>query len=1060
MPTTIALAEALRLGCTRAGVPALLAQLGFQTPEEPDARTRRALGVPEDISRARVARGSGALRAVWLDATPDHPARETLLRIARGMASRAPHLLWLLVVSWPERAELAIATWTAVLPPTVVSLLVQRDHVTESDAESFGALVSAVSGDDVVVHGRWREILGREMLSRRFYRALERGVLRLAEGAKGVAPMEARRELALLTTSRLLFLAFLESRGWLDGDRGFLARTLDDCLRRGGRVHQRLLAPLFFGTLNTRVSRRAPAARAFGRIPFLNGGLFQRTALESRWRALRFGDDDLAALGDEVLFRYRFTPREDDGRWSELAIDPEMLGRSFESLMASTERRASGTFYTPQPLVERVTEAAFRDALSHRGADVDAVEAAMRGTPLSSAAAATLRAAVGELRVLDPACGSGAFLVHALERLSLLTRLAGDPRSETERRRFLVARCIFGLDVHPTAVWLCELRLWLAVVLDCNAHDPMSVPPLPNLDHNVRVGDALRSPGFDIVLGDGGSISSQRLHARYAAATGARKRALARQLHRQERSRAEQVIAAALSSVTSQRRELLAAARGPDLFGGRRGSLGDEGEALAALRAQSRAWRRRMRDVRHGRAVPFSFPSHFPHAAANGGFDVVVGNPPWVRLHRIPADVRPELRRAYRVFREAAWERGAADARAGRGFAAQVDLAALFAERAVQLARDGGSVSLLLPAKLWHSLAGGGVRRLCADWNTLQVLEDWSEAPSTFDAAVYPSLVVVRRGMHPASPLTLGLHRRDLAISWRTERSHLPLDDSPGAPWLILPPAARAAFDHLTKAGIPLGESGIGHPTLGLKSGCNEAFLVRVLERSRGEALVSDGSRRGRLESALLRPVLRGESTSPWRATASDEHIVFPLRPGGAPLTDLPPGVRAWLAPWRRTLMKRSDARHGTPWWSLFRTEGAFSDRPRVVWADLARAPGAVVLEAGDLTVPLNSCYVLRCRDLVDAFAFSAWLNSPLAAAWLGSIAEPARGGYRRFLAWTVTRLPIPKDWARGRDILAPLGERASRGERVTKTELLDASVRAFRLRASHLLELLAWDHR
>ena len=110
--------------------------------------------------------------------------------------------------------------------------------------------------------------------------------------------------------------------------------------------------------------------------------------------------------------------------------------------------------------------------------------------------------------------------------------------------------------------------------------------------------------------------------------------------------------------------------------------------------------------------------------------------------------------------------------------------------------------------------------------------------------------------------------------------------------------------------------------------------------------------------------------------------------------------------------------------------------------------------------MPLNSCYVLRCRDLTDAYAFSAWLNSPLAAAWLGAIAEPARGGYRRFLAWTVARLPIPRDWARGRELLAPLGERASRGERVTPSELFEAAVRAFRLRQSHVVQLLTWDRR
>ena len=80
--------------------------------------------------------------------------------------------------------------------------------------------------------------------------------------------------------------------------------------------------------------------------------------------------------------------------------------------------------------------------------------------------------------------------------------------------------------------------------------------------------------------------------------------------------------------------------------------------------------------------------------------------------------------------------------------------------------------------------------------------------------------------------------------------------------------------------------------------------------------------------------------------------------------------------------------------------------------------------------MPLNTCYVLPTRDLVDALALSALLNSPVADAWVGAIAEPARGGYRRHFAWTMARLPVPDDWARARDVLAPLGARACGGIR------------------------------
>jgi hypothetical protein len=103
--------------------------------------------------------------------------------------------------------------------------------------------------------------------------------------------------------------------------------------------------------------------------------------------------------------------------------------------------------------------------------------------------------------------------------------------------------------------------------------------------------------------------------------------------------------------------------------------------------------------------------------------------------------------------------------------------------------------------------------------------------------------------------------------------------------------------------------------------------------------------------------------------------------------------------------------------------------------------------------VPLNSCYVLPCRDPRDAHAVAALLASPLAGAWLGAIAEPARGGFRRHLAWTVALLPLPRDWAAARELLAPLASRDA-----TADDLLDAALRAYRLRARDVEPLLAWS--
>ena len=130
---------------------------------------------------------------------------------------------------------------------------------------------------------------------------------------------------------------------------------------------------------------------------------------------------------------------------------------------------------------------------------------------------------------------------------------------------------------------------------------------------------------------------------------------------------------------------------------------------------------------------------------------------------------------------------------------------------------------------------------------------------------------------------------------------------------------------------------------------------------------------------------------------------------------------------------------------------------PRVVWADFGLAPRALPVEQGDAVVPLNSCYVASCDTLIDAHALATLLNGPLVAAWLNTLAEPARGGYRRYLGWTMSLLPVPGNWARARERLAPLGERAMRGDVPPQNELLDAALNAYELRMRDVEPLLSW---
>lgn len=994
--------------------------------------------------------GADSLRGLALQLNDAAAVRDAATAAANALSRRTPQLLWMVVAFNRHSREIGIACWsTTPVRTRIVSLLCNQDRLFESDAETLCALAAAVGDSDLTTHARWLDVLGREAITRRFFRTLQAVIAELADSLGGGISRAEGRQLALLYISRLIFLSFLETKGWLNADFGFLSNGYSRCISDGGSYQKRILEPLFFGTLNTAVRARAGRARRFGLIPFLNGGLFGRSHLEKRRRCHVFTDEAFGNAYGSLLSRYRFSAREDSSGWSEASIDPEMLGKAFEALMASDERKTSGAFYTPHTLVEEVVDRAL-DSLFPQILQRDAIVPDDRAFDR-----------LQNLRVLDPACGSGAFLVHVLERVASLRVEYGEVGSVAEVRRRVLMTSIFGVDLNPMAVWLCELRLWLSIVIESADGDPMRVVPLPNLDRHIRVGDSLAGGAFDNRVRFVGGRKLTSLRNRYMRACGPRKRTLARAMDREEREAAINVLRRERARLTATRKELLVAVRARDLFGARRHLDRDTRTLLADVRSRIKDTTRREARLRYGAALPFSFAAHFSDVAATGGFDLVIGNPPWVRIHKIAESSRERLRKEFEVYRSAAWESGAAAAGAGRGFAAQVDMAALFVERSCGLLRPGATMALLLPSKLWRSLAGGGVRQLLQDRTDLLRLDDLTESHSSFEAAVYPSLLVCRRKARatgdPPACIDTSVALRHRVVRWRCTPQSLPLDETAGSPWILLPDPARESFDRLQSVGIPFARSCFGRPLLGVKTGCNEAFVVRLGEIHERIAQISSGANTASIEREMLRPLVRGETLAAWSITAPRECVIWPHGEHGQPLRALPPLARRWLQSFHQQLEGRSDLHGRLPWWTLFRTESCSVASPRVIWADFGLTPRAIAVEAGDPVVALNTCYVVTCKTLKDAHALSTLLNGPIVSAWLNTLAEPARGGYRRYLGWTMSALPLPKEWNSAREELAPLGERAMLGDVPTQGEMLDAALSAYGLRLREVEPLLSW---
>lgn len=806
------------------------------------------------------------------------------------------------------------------------------------------------------------EWLATEPVGTRFFRAFRAAFERMrAALPPGPGPEECE-VMALLQLTRVLFLYFVQSRGWLDGRLDFLAHHVDDCLARNRNLHRTVLQPLWFGTLNRPARMRGRAAARFGQVPFLNGGLFDVHPLERRWPAALPNTEWRAAF-DGVFERFRFVDREGEGT----AIGPDTLGRVFEGLMDPGLRRASGSFYTPAPMVrELVTTGVAAWVAQRERTTLDDARARLQRPE------APLRRALAGLTILDPAAGSGAFLLGAMELLADLSRAPGESLAQARRR--VLARNLFGVDVNPAALRLAELRLWLAVIAREDAAAPGEVPPLPNLDAVVRQGDSLWSRLEGAVRPDPAAAARVR-EARGAlvAASGPAKVRATALLRRAEEHAARAALAQAIAHAEHRIREVIEAARAPSLFHERHG-LGHEGRRqLAAARRERATLRHAHRQLdRTGAIEHFDYAVHFADVMGAGGFGLIAGNPPWVRGEALPSHVRQRLAARYRWY----------GASGGRGYRNPADLAVAFVERGYELLRPDGVLALLVPAKVLHAGYAAPLRSGLGASATLHAVAELPPAGArAFDATVYPLALVAGKATPPASQQ---VHTTLDGTGPTTTQSVLA---GPG-PWILGSDRAVAVLHGLAARHSRLGAR--FRAQLGVKTGADRLFLTREPD----------------IERMLLRRAVRGRDVRP-QGLRTLVWLRWPCQDDGTPLPELPPRAAAWFERHAALLRRRADYRDGPPW-RLFRT-GAATAAHRVVWADIARSLVAVPLEGDDL-IPLNTCYVVSAPCADTARHLACYLNTTWCRAISTRSAPVAAGGFRRFNARVVENLPWPHD--------------------------------------------------
>nr|QNO50826.1 hypothetical protein GLJDJJHM_00031 [Methanosarcinales archaeon ANME-1 ERB6] len=316
----------------------------------------------------------------------------------------------------------------------------------------------------------------------------------LVNNIVGVKDLEEREQIAQVVMNRLIFIKFLQSKGIIG----------EDILRYLAEIKEDMLTPklrqLFFGTLDRPVDDRFDIDERFKDIPYLNGSLFVHTEVERKNIDYKVRAEILKEV-IAFLDSFKFVHKEQLGNGA--SIDPKILGYIFERAMTATDRKGTGAYYTPKSITKYISENTIYPCIIEKTNEILKTEKGYKDTELIKdieelfiLPATTLKEIwdkiILKLRVLDNACGSGAFLLAAANILFELNKKINDKigaeNLDTTLKILILVNNLYGVDINPNGIEIAKLRLWLWLA---DSYEPGYIKPLPNIDYNLRVGNSL-----------------------------------------------------------------------------------------------------------------------------------------------------------------------------------------------------------------------------------------------------------------------------------------------------------------------------------------------------------------------------------------------------------------------------------------------------------------------------------------------------------------------------------------------------------------------------------------
>ena len=814
---------------------------------------------------------------------------------------------------------------------------------------------------------------------------------------------------------RIVFLHFLQKKGWMgvpnggrwgEGKFRFMYKLFEEATaeQQADFVHE-VLEHLFFHALNT--DRKADNdlydTRVFGekvRVPYLNGGLFEEDDADRCFKACTDARFPAELFRELFAFfeQYNFTIDENDPDDAQVGVDPEMLGRIFESLLEDNKEK--GAFYTPKEIVQYmcrrsltaylqadVPDERMRKKIDEfvRTKDYDCLRLYL---PLSRREQVAER--LRTVKICDPAIGSGAFPMGLLRelylcRIALEDEVKEDPsKSHAEIKKEILQQNIYGVDLDRGAVDIARLRFWLSLVVDEELPQP-----LPNLDYKIMQGNSLLERYKDVdlstlmppqeIAGDRIlSLFDEQVDLRSQKLSEAKRRFYSATSHEEKehlRSEIHRIIQERFDGVDGQNIDL----SGVNVFANPNFFL----------------WHTWFSEV-------FSRPT-------KEGFDIVIGNPPYISLQNEGGSVgKPYEKADFSSFDR-------------RG-----DIYCLFYEKGMQLLSPGGTLCFITSNKWMRAAYGEKLRGFLAEHTNPCLLIDFSGNKIFENATVDVNILLLEKAANAGQTeaVTLGkdfrLSAENLSLYVHQHATRTAFSSSES--WVILSPIEESIRRKIEAVGTPLKEWDI-QINYGIKTGYNDAFVISTAKRDEILANSQTEEERQRTE-ALIRPILRGKDIKrygydwaglwliyiPWHFPLQfDETIQGASEQAEAAFMEQYPSVYAHMLQHKEPLSKRNKSETGIryEWYAMQRWGANYwkdFEKPKIIWKIIGSRL-AFTIDINGIMVN-NACYIMTGDSLMHILGF---LNSaPL--IWYSEITNMNKTGVgdAQVGAQNIKLFPVP----------------------------------------------------